>query len=195
MVGEKSSTAWPDMRGKSVLMRTTVLLLGLLGIIGFYGTAAFAASSLPGGASSLQETYEDWRVNCVSEEEGASCLLVQRQMTRDTGQLLLSVELTTTASGELSGVIALPLGLRLDAGVTLQVDDGELAGPLPFSTCLPQGCLVPIAPDETVRTALREGETLKLAARLLDGRTINFSVSLDGFAAAEDRLQNLMASM
>lgn len=179
----------------AALIRATIVFVSLLGVLGFYSGSALAQSPLPGGASSLQETYEAWQVRCVSEAENASCLLMQRQVTRDTGQTLLTVELTATPSGGLSGAIALPLGLRLDAGVTLQVDDGEPTGPLPFSTCLPQGCLVPIAPDETIRTALREGETLRLAARLLDGRTINFSVSLNGFAAAEDRLQGLVAGL
>jgi len=89
----------------------------------------------------------------------------------------------------------MPFGLRLGAGVTLQIDDGEPTAPLAFSTCLPGGCLVPITTDEGVTNLLRQGETLRLTAQLLDGRSVLFTVSLNGFAAALDRMQAIEASM
>lgn len=166
---------------------------GLLGIVAFSGSAALAASSLPGGASSLQEVYQDWRLSCVNGENGPSCRVVQEQVHQESGQRVLAVELVPTASGGLAGTFVLPLGLRLDAGVTVQVDDGEASQPLRFSTCLPGGCQVPVAADEATSAAWQAGETLKLAAQLMDGRTITFSVPLNGFAAAFDRARSLLA--
>src|SRR5690606_16426609 len=81
--------------GRVAVVWATSLLVTLLGSIGFYGSDALA-QSLPGGASSIQETYQDWQVRCVSGEENASCVLTQRQVSQDTGQLLLALEFRTT---------------------------------------------------------------------------------------------------
>lgn len=179
---------------KIALAGALSLLLSLLGIVVVFGGNALA-QSLPGGASSIQETYQDWQVRCVSGEENASCVLTQRQVSQDTGQLLLALEFRTTEANGLAGTIAMPFGLRLGAGVTMQIDEGEPAGPLGFSTCLPGGCFVPLTTDEGVTSLLREGETLTLTAQLLDGRSILFNVSLNGFAAALDRIQAIEATM
>ena len=148
-----------------------------------------AGSALPGGASSLQETYQDWTLACQSAPQ-IVCSISQQQ-TQQNGQRLLAIELRKGADGGWPGNLVLPFGLLLDAGVTLQIDDGKPREPLRFSTCLPAGCLVPLSLDAKTIAALRAGTTLKIKAKSVDQKEAALSVSLKGLAAALDRLEVL----
>ncbi|WP_069093614.1 invasion associated locus B family protein [Methyloligella halotolerans] len=71
--------------------------------------------SLPGGASSLTETHEDWTVGCSVQAEGKRCVFSQALGNKQTGQRLLSMELRPEGDG-IEGVILAPFGLRLAKG-------------------------------------------------------------------------------
>lgn len=156
---------------------------------------AAAPSNLPNGATSLNETYQDWVVLCSAADRGRACAMAQQQRKQDTNQLVLAVEFNAVAANELRGTLVLPFGLRLTDGVTLQVDDGAVSKPLAFVTCLPAGCIVPLAFDASMIKALRAGTTLKLVAKAHDnGQDVGLGVSLKGFAAAQDRASALAKS-
>lgn len=149
---------------------------------------AQAPSALPNGATSLNETYQDWAVICAAGEKGRLCVLSQQQRKTDTNQLVLAVEFNSVTANEIRGTLVLPFGLKLADGVTLQVDDGPVSPALPFSTCLPAGCILPVVFDAGIVKALRAGTTLKLVAKAHDsGQNVLLGVSLKGFAAAQDR--------
>lgn len=147
-------------------------------------------TTLPGGASSLQETYQDWRVACQVVDNATACAIFQQQAMQD-GQRVLSIELSNAADNGLSGILVLPFGLRLDAGVVLRVDEGTANEPRRFRTCLPVGCVVPLTLDAATVSAMRAGHTLALLATGDDGQELSFPVSLSGIGAALDRLQAL----
>lgn len=145
-------------------------------------------SPLPGGASSLNESYEDWQVLCGSQEGKAVCNLTQTQTQQASGQRVLDIRLNPASEdGIVRGVLTLPFGLALDRGVVFQVDESEPAAPLGFSTCLPAGCIVPVAVDKALLAAMRGGAALKLATVAVQGQATPFSISLKGFAKAFDR--------
>jgi invasion protein IalB len=153
--------------------------------------AAAQEPPLPGGASSLTETYQDWTVTCRIADAAKVCAMSQQQ-TRQDGQRILTMELRNSDNGVASGVLLLPFGLALDAGVKLQVKDGPSLPPLPFSTCLPVGCVVPLKFDADTITALRGGTSLSITARAHDStQDVPLSLSLAGFTAALDRLNSL----
>ena len=144
-------------------------------------------SGLPGGASSLNETYQDWRVACVQQAAEKRCALSQVQ-TQQNGQRVLAIELGARTGDVVSGTLVLPFGLALDAGVTLHVDENAPMEPLRFRTCMPGGCLVSISFDAPAVVALRAGAALKATAVADGGTNAQFSISLSGFAAALDRV-------
>ena len=148
-----------------------------------------AGSTLPGGASSLQETYQDWSLACQGTPK-AVCAVSQQQ-TQQNGQRVLAIELRRGADGGVSGTLVLPFGLLLDAGVTLQIDDGQPRAPLRYSTCLPGGCLAPLSFDAKTVAALRTATALKIKVQGMDKKEVALSVSLKGLAAALDRLKAL----
>jgi invasion protein IalB len=147
------------------------------------------ASALPGGASSLQETYQDWSLACQSG--GQTVCAISQQQTQQNGQRVLAIELRRSNDDTLSGNLILPFGLLLDAGVILEVDDGQKGEPLRFSTCMPGGCLVPLSFDADYVAALQSGTALRVKVQSADTKEINLSISLKGLSPALDRLQVL----
>lgn len=146
-----------------------------------------AGSTLPGGASSLQETYQDWSLGCQGTPN-ITCAISQQQ-TQQNGQRILAIELRKGEDDAVSGSLVLPFGLLLEAGAKLQIDDGQQRDPLPFSTCLPVGCLVPVSFDGKMVAALRNGTALRIKVQGMDSKEVALSVSLKGLAAALDRLK------
>ncbi len=151
------------------------------------GQNTAGASSLPGGASSLNETYKDWRVACAQEGAAKRCVLSQVQ-AQQNGQRVLAIELNAPSGNMVSGTLLLPFGLALDAGVTFQIDEKPTMQPARFRTCVPGGCLVPVAFDALTQVALRAGTALKIRATADGGAAAPFSVSLQGFGTALDRV-------
>lgn len=150
------------------------------------GPAATAGTTLPGGASSLDETYKDWRVVCAQQGGAKRCVLNQVQ-TQQSGQRVLAIELNALTGSAVAGVLVLPFGLSLDAGVAFQIDEKLAVQPMRFRTCLPSGCLVAVSFDAPMVVALRTGTALTIRATADGGAAAPFSISLQGFAAAIDR--------
>lgn len=159
-------------------------------VIGIGVAAAENKIELPGGASSLRETYQDWIVSCQIVSNTKLCSLSQEQQQQN-GQRVLAIELQSSAANEASGVAVMPFGLKLNQGVKLQIDEQEELPAVAFSTCLPAGCILPVSLDAKQIASARAGQALKLKAASVDGREMNFSVSLKGFSAALDRLLKL----
>jgi invasion protein IalB len=153
------------------------------------GTAP-TPSTLPGGATSINETYRDWSVACVQQGAGKRCAMSQVQ-TQQNGQRVLAIEISPPQGSSTTGALALPFGLALANGITLQIDDKPAMVPLRFRTCLPTGCIVPLSFDAAAIVALRAGTSLKVKATTDGGSEAPFTISLAGFAAALDRVAAL----
>lgn len=147
---------------------------------------AQAASPLPGGATSLQETHGDWVVGCTLQGAVKRCGLTQEQTNQQSRQRVFAVELTPV-SDRIEGVLLLPFGLVLDQGVVLQVDDLAQGQPLRFRTCLVAGCLVPVTFDARQAAALRGGAALKMRVMPEGGQSTVLTISLKGLGPALDR--------
>ena len=146
-----------------------------------------AGQGLPGGATSLQETYGDWRVACAQQNGGKVCALSQRQTDKDSRQLVLAVELSAPAADKAEGTLILPFGLSINQPITLQVDQAAAGPALHFRTCLPVGCLVGLSFDRVTVALLRKGTMLTVRATADGGQETSFKISLKGFADALDR--------
>jgi invasion protein IalB len=148
---------------------------------------ATGGPTLPGGASSLNETHTDWSVNCAVHDNRKACVFVQGQ-TNSSNQRVLLLELTASAPDKVTGRLVLPFGLALDQGVKLLAEDTAPSAPLQFKTCLPAGCVVPIDFGADTVAALRKSGSLNVQAAAADGGgEIAFTISLKGFSAALDR--------
>lgn len=147
-------------------------------------------STLPGGASSLNETYRDWSVACAVQGATKQCAMSQTQ-AQQNGQRVLAIELSAPAGNIVSGTLVLPFGLALDSGVTLQIDETPEMQPVRFRTCIPAGCLANVSFDAATIVALRAGSALKVKTTADGGAAAPFSISLQGFGTALDRVATL----
>jgi len=148
-------------------MKKYGLIASAIGTLTLFSLPAFAAT-LPGGASTLQETYEDWTVSCQSTKDATLCAIRQDQNSAQTGQRVLTVELKNVSGGKVDGVILMPFGLDLSKGATLKID--EATGP----------------------NALKAGTNLNVNATALSpSQPVAFKISLKGFGAALDRIITL----
>ncbi|MFQ0815915.1 invasion protein [Brucella anthropi] len=154
-------------------------------------TLGAAAASLPGGASTLTETYQDWTIACQAQKETTNCTMSQAQNSSQTGQRVLTVELRNMAGGKTEGVLLMPFGLDLAKGASLKIDQSE-APALRYSTCLPQGCLAPLSFDAKEVAKLKTAGNLNITATALSpSQPVAFKVSLKGFGSALDRIAAL----
>lgn len=97
------------------------------------------------------------------------------------------MELHRPTADRADGVLILPFGVALAQGVTLQLDGAPPVGPLRFRTCLPVGCVAPIAFDARFIAFLRKGQTLALTMAAEDGKALTIKLPLKGLGAAIDR--------
>lgn len=119
--------------------------------------------------------------------------MTQTQVSGENRQRVLAVELSAAEGGNAAnGVLVLPFGLRLDAGARLAIDETAPLADARFSTCLPAGCLVPLAFDAATVAVLKAGAALGITVTANDsGQELAFSVSLSGFASALARVAEL----
>jgi invasion protein IalB len=90
------------------------------------------------------------------------------------------------------GTILMPFGLNLDAGAILKLDDKDLGRGVHFSTCVPQGCLLPVSFPIIATDAMKKATMLNTASlNLSSGEAVTFNISLNGFAAALARVSDL----
>ena len=106
---------------------------------------------------------------------------------------VLAIELRPEGPLGAAGLLLLPFGLALEAGVALRIDEQTSGPDLRFSTCLASGCLVPLVFDAKMIEMLRAGMALKINAAVNEtGQPVVFSVSLKGFSAALSRTRDLV---
>lgn len=177
------------------LSRTVYVAAGLTVSVISSQALAKDAALLPGGAQTLREGYGDWVVSCdIVTQNNASrkvCGLSQVQTNTQSHQRVLAVELQPRDTS-VEGTLALPFGLDLSKGVTLQIDSSSVMASLPFRTCIPAGCLVRLSFDAKSVAALRGGNSLKVNVVPVNGQQMSLSISLKGFPAALSRTIALM---
>ncbi len=149
--------------------------------------------TLPGGASSLRESFDDWTVNCALPDGRRVCALSQVQVDQQSKQRALAVEVGAVDAKGISGLMALPFGLALAPGVTLQIDDAAPFATLPFQVCLPAGCIVQFRFEGDTLAKIKAGKQLKIGAKAFEGgQAVLLGVSMNGFATGLNRLQSLL---
>lgn len=147
---------------------------------------------LPNGASSLTETYGLWSVNCGVQEGKRVCIML-RQEVNDQDRVVLAMNIILDANG-VSGNLTVPFGVLVSKPIRLHVDDSKSVIETNIRTCVPAGCVVPVAFDKNFVSSLRSGKQLKLAMTVAAPGEPNLDtlfVQLDGFSDALNRLTSL----
>lgn len=170
-----------------------VLTLGGLGALG-----TVQAQEAVEGPSSVQETYRDWVVSCVTPQatEAAPapariCEMRQELRQAEGNQRVLTMALQPAAEGTGATVTMIaPFGLLLSQPVTIDVAETRVAD-VPFRTCYPQGCVATAPLAQAAVDLIAAGAEAVVGMTSTDGQTLTLTVSLAGFTGAWNRLLDL----
>ncbi len=135
----------------------------------------------------------DWGVICGAE--GGDCAMTQLgKDPQGSPAVEFVVRKVDEENAEIEGVriaavadIITPLGVLLEFGLRLQIDDGEERG-APFRICQQHGCLVREPLSTEVITSLKRGNNAKVTVAAEGAGPIDINISLAGFTKAFDSL-------
>jgi invasion protein IalB len=140
----------------------------------------------PGQKPQAKSAGPGWAVNCKSgaRDVGLSCRLSQTVVMKQSGRLLTRVTFLLPTPVQKPQInFQLPLGIRVPAGTTFQIDDN---GPqsLRLRTCDRNGCYAETTLSSELLAQLRSGSKLTISFKNLAEKTISVSMSLGGFQEA-----------
>jgi invasion protein IalB len=129
-------------------------------------------------------TYSPWRKLCFTDTLGKTLCRTTTSGLWDTGQTAVRIDLIERKGDNATRVqIFLPVGLYLQAGVKVTVDD-DVGVRIPYSWCLTNTCVAGNLLAPRLVRALESGRKLTLEVVDSNLLTVASTVPLDQFAAA-----------
>lgn len=129
--------------------------------------------------------------DAANKENAQGCVVFQQLIVKETGQRLVEFIIAPPAldaeDAAYQGTLILPLGLALQAGGALKIDENE-AYRFAFRTCTAEGCMANVRIDETLIGELRSGEKVALILKNANGQQLSINLSLKGLDTALDTL-------
>lgn len=165
-----------------------VCLLGVSSVL--LTTEAKAATSLPNGASSLSESYQAWSLSCATIKGANRCAVQQQVWNVKPRQRLLSISFQPEGM-QMRGTALVPFGVDLSKGFTILADGSPAGEVFPFSTCLPEGCIVPLDLSAVTLKKMEKAEKLEISINAIGGREMKFPLSPKGLEEAMKRATSL----
>lgn len=125
-----------------------------------------------------------WALRCPEEQKDKKkqCEVFQRLDMKDSS----AARVAEFAVGfpdkkePARGVVILPLGILLEQGVSMKIDDGK---PFVFKTryCTNAGCFSYVNLDKTLLGSLKKGKAVAFQFKSATGQDINLIMNLSGF--------------
>jgi len=136
--------------------------------------------------------FNDWVLVCDQSEDlnEERCFILQELRVKETNQRVVRIEVGFVAkTGQPAALITLPLGISLQHGMLLQIDEGEKSR-YAFTRCVPGGCIAAVSLTDGQIGALKAGSIAHV--KFHDGlaREVNLDMSLSGFTAAFNSIEN-----
>lgn len=136
-----------------------------------------------------------WSMRCNAEEDvkaqdkRGKCEIYQRQDVKESGQRVIEFAIGyPVEQKEARGIFILPMGILLQSGVKLAVDD---QAPMNFQVryCLPNGCYAFVSLNEEVLATLSKGTNASVEVVSADGKPLKIAMPLKGFSKALKQVQ------
>jgi invasion protein IalB len=177
-----------SLDGPNLLTAMLVLLLLHLGMVSASAQQPAKPDGSPSNAPARQEfaprgqrtareiIYSDWRKTCFKAHETNTVCRTSISGTFETGQSAIRIDLIEREGDPAARLqLFLPVGLYLQAGVKLTIDQGA-GWRIPFVWCLTNTC---IAADVADPELLRQMETgQKLLLEVVDSSVLSVSTVL-----------------
>ncbi len=154
---------------------------GLLMAVGLVGAEPALAQPKDG------QIFQDWGINCIKnpkDPEDRFCTIAYVAVNKETDKPFLKINVGYPPDAQIPrAVIAVPLVVDLQPGLTLQIDDGE-AVVLPFEICNPGGCQVHVKLKRALLSQMQQGAGGKIVLQIPPQRKLTVPFSLKGFTEA-----------
>lgn len=170
-----------------------ILYLALVAALAPWGaTLAEEQAADPLSAESpAGQVFADWGKRCETLKNGKElCIIFQRLRLKENNKTILHVSFgyPPSAKGPVM-VLTTPLGVSLLAGLELRVDDEGETIKVPYNICITDGCRASLPVNDDLLAAMKQGSKLKVAFANAQNKALGMEVSLNGFTAASDSLQ------
>ena len=129
-----------------------------------------------------------WSVRCTAAEGAPAreCEIFQRLVVAKSGQRVAEFAVGFPKDKkEGRGVIVLPLGILLEEGIEMQVDQGQKFRFKP-RYCTTEGCFAFINVDQALLDTLKSGGVMEFDAKAMNGKDVKIKMTLEGLAKALD---------
>ena len=149
-------------------------------------------SAISASAESTTHVFDDWSVNCLIENENSqkSCAMTQRGIDNQTGQTVFQLLLNKESEKKLGLEVLVPLGVKLQAGVEIQVEKKKLLN-IPFEACVNKGCVAKQRISQNQQKFFIRGSTGVVLIKDLSNNEVKLPFSLNGFQKALNKLQTM----
>lgn len=149
--------------------------------------AAAAAKKAP-----TNEVVErGWTKRCLEQPKGSTapknCEVFQRADIKESGLRLAEFAIGFPEEKDkkdaVRGVVALPLGILLENGISMKIDDGK---PVMFKSryCTAAGCFSYISVDKALIASMKKGKNIVFQFKTSEGQDVNLIMGLQGFDKA-----------
>lgn len=121
------------------------------------------------------------------------CGMIQSVRSKERENIGLTLVLVRTPQGDTTVTmmrILVPIGVFLPTGIALEIDGGAI-GRVPFTRCLPQICMAFAEATPETLEKLRKGTVANFIIYEAPGAGLGMEVSLKGFTAAFDQLNQM----
>lgn len=165
--------------------------LKLVAVILVLGVCGYLFKSYVATDAMAEKTMDDkqassWAVRCNEVADGEAvkpgqCEMFQKQTVKESGQRLIELAIGYSEDeGNARGVAILPLGILLQPGVLMQVDEET---PFRFSVrhCDAGGCFAYLNMNEAVIETLKKGKKANIIMAVEGGKKVNIVLPLNGF--------------
>ncbi|WP_456721843.1 MULTISPECIES: invasion associated locus B family protein [unclassified Bradyrhizobium] len=125
--------------------------------------------------------YGDWRKLCFNAAGAKTLCRTTITGTLGTGQTAVRIDLVEREDGTTRLQLFLPVGMYLQAGVKLSVDQQQVHR-LPYTWCVTNMCIAADVADPKLLEEMDNGKALSIDAVDTSILTVTTSVPLDRFA-------------
>lgn len=138
--------------------------------------------------SKITVTYSPWIKACGASQQQPDAIecLTMTEARLGGGQIYASAAVIDSgANGKKTLRVTLPLGVLLQPGTRVTIDQGTLMMK-PFVICFPSGCMSDYDLNSDAITKLKDGQRLLVQARDASGQNIDLVMPLGDFAKVYD---------
>ncbi len=170
---------------------SVALVLVVAGVLLFFVNSAVAGKEDKGAKGAAPAAAEvAWTMRCQPQKEGEAsadkkhCEVFQRLIVKESSARVAEFAIGFPEGGDVArGVVVLPLGILLQSGVEMKIDEGK---PYAFKIryCTNAGCFAYVNLDKTILDSMRQGKLASFFFKSADGKDVNLSMTLSGFEAA-----------